>query len=86
MTFNSFTSRTLRLVQTASISIYAMSALALIAFTIGCAIGFAQWLALPVTIGKTHYADAGMWVQVGLTLALSSLVFMIPTDNRILNL
>ena len=86
MTFNSFTSRTLRLVQTASISIYALSALTLITFTIGCAIGFTQWLALPVKIGETLYADAGMWIQVGLTLALSSLVFMIPTDNRILNL
>lgn len=86
MTFNSIASRTLRLVQAASISIYALTALALIAFTIVCALGFAQWLEMPMTVGETLYSDAGMWIQIGLTLALSSLVFMIPTNRRILNL
>lgn len=86
MTFNTLSSRARRLVQALSIMVFALTALGLILCAVGAALGFLPWLNLPLAFGETLYANAGMWVQIGVATAFSSLVFMLPTNKRIMTL
>ena len=86
MTLNAISTRFWKAVQTVSIAVYAAAALALIVYSIACALGLFSWITLPITIGDTTYAQAGMYAQIALTAAFSSLVFMIPTNTRIMAL
>lgn len=55
-------------------------------YTLASALGFAPWLVLPLTFGDVTYPLAGIWVQIGVTVAVAVWAFFLPTNARILAL
>ena len=49
-------------------------------------VGYAPWLSIPVTYGETAYPDAGIYVQLGLTVLAFGLCFFLPGNARIMRL
>lgn len=50
------------------------------------ALGQIPWPSLPVNWGNDAWPDAGMWMQVGLTLLLLCLCFFLPANARMARL
>lgn len=61
-------------------------AIALVAYTISCGLGHSAWLHLPLTFGNTTYADAGIFVQSGVTAFAASMLFYLPSNMRVMAL
>lgn len=49
-------------------------------------LGLTDWLYMPITLGETVYPLAGVAVQSILTAALVTLVFVVPTNARVMSL
>lgn len=58
----------------------------LVAYSMAAAAGLVPWLTLPLTFGTTTYADAGMWIQIGVASLALSLMFFLPGNARIMAL
>lgn len=61
-------------------------ALALLAYTVACAAGRAEWLSLPLTFGATTFEGGGMVLQTGMTALAVGLCFFLPSNARIMAL
>ena len=75
-----------RIMQILAIGILGVASAGLVGSAIAAALGVIPWLTLPLTFGETQVADAGMYLQIGLGILTASLLFMIPSNNRILAL
>ena len=75
-----------RVMQIIAMSAIAALSIAMITITAGAALGLIPWLSLPLTFGETSLANAGMWVQILLTVLVASLLFVIPANSRIISL
>jgi len=73
---------TMRGFQSAAIVTAAAIAIATLGYTLACALGGASWLSLPMTFGETTLAEFGMYLQIGVTVLLVAVAFMIPTNMR----
>lgn len=73
----------LRAVTTAA---FAILALGLLTVTLLAAFGLLPWLTLPLTFGETTFAQAGIWVQVGLTVLVFALLAYLPANRQVLAL
>lgn len=58
----------------------------LVAYSVAAAAGLVPWLTLPLTFGTATYADAGMWIQIGVASLALSLMFFLPGNARIMAL
>lgn len=66
--------------------VLAIVALAAIAYTLASAFGVMPWLTFSATFGEWSMPQAGMVVQIALTVILASLLFFMPSANRIIAL
>ncbi len=66
--------------------LYAVSGIALLGYTIACAMGQAPWLSLPVQFGDNPPLDIGTGVQIGVTALVLGLIAYLPSNQRILRL
>ena len=55
-------------------------------WSLAAAVGFAPWLQLNVGLGGTGSVDAGLAVQLALSLLLLGLCFFIPMNDRVMRL
>ena len=62
------------------------AALAMLGYTLLCALGVLPWLVMPLSFGPTSYAEAGVWLQSGVTALLLMLLFFVPSTGRVLRL
>ena len=62
------------------------AALTLVAYAAACALGLAPWLVLDLRFGDYLVPDAGMLVQLSLTLIVLLLCFFLPTNARVMAL
>lgn len=82
MRISTFIHYTLKAFHGAAIFAAGSVAIATVGYTLACAFGFAPWLSLPMMFGETLLANFGMYLQIGLTVVLASVAFMIPTNMR----
>ncbi len=75
-----------RLLHATALFIVAVIAFAAVFYTLLCIIGLADWLTLAVTFGGLTHADAGPWVQSGVTLVVGAMAFFLPTNARMMAL
>ena len=75
----------LRILHTVTLFVVAIAAVAAAGYTLLCALGAAPWLSVQAGIGGT-VSDAGMWVQIGLTVLLGVMALFLPTNARIAQL
>lgn len=70
------------------LSVFTIAAMAIasIAYALACVLGLAPWLTLSVTFGTLAIPQAGMYLQIGLTVVLAAMAFYLPTQRRILAL
>lgn len=66
-------------------SVTALAAV-LTGYGLACAFGAAPWLSLEMRFGETLVPQAGMLVQLAVTLLTLSLLFYLPTNARVLAL
>ncbi|WP_050930518.1 hypothetical protein [Aestuariivita boseongensis] len=85
-TFRSIWAVALYLLQRLSIAIIAVTALSLAGYSIACAIGAAPWLTLDVQFGSYRLDQAGIYVQLALTLFAATLLFYLPSHARMMAL
>ncbi|MHA6344102.1 DNA repair protein [Roseivivax sp. CAU 1761] len=74
------------LMQRLTALVLATIALSLLAYTIACALGRADWLALDLTFGATVLEGAGPAVQIALTALAVGLCFFLPSNARVMAL
>jgi hypothetical protein len=85
----SFQSAALRVTQGFhALSLFVISALAFAAVAIAvlCALGIMPWLTMTATFGPYQFHEAGMIVQLGVTVILTLMLFFVPSSIRVLNL
>lgn len=75
-----------RIMQILAIGILGVASAGLVGSAIAAALGVIPWLTLPLTFGDTQVAEAGTYLQIGLGILTASLLFMIPSNKRILAL
>lgn len=63
-----------------------MLTLGLIAASVMAALGWLPWPTLYLSFGTAALPDAGMWVQLGLTLLFVALCFYLPANSRMARL
>jgi hypothetical protein len=78
----SYLQLTLRVLQGAAIFAAATLAIAMLTYTIFCAFGATAWLSFPMTFGEMTVLNAGMYMQIGLTVLVCAVALMIPTNMR----
>ena len=61
-------------------------AFGLLAATLAAAVGMLPWPTLALYFGAVALPQAGMWVQVGLTVLMVALVFYLPSNLRMARL
>ena len=67
-------------------AIVATLGLAALAYTVASATGFAPWLEMTATFGGIAYPQAGVVVQIAVTVVLVGLCFFLPANARIMAL
>jgi hypothetical protein len=85
----SFQSAALRATQAfhaLSLFLISVAAFAAIGIALLCALGVMPWLTMTATFGPYAFPQAGMAVQLGLTVLLTLMLFFVPSSIRILNL
>ncbi len=75
-----------RICHALSLFLIAAFAVALVFYTIMCALGLSPWFTMPLTFGETTFPNAGMYVQIVLTVLVGSMAFYLPTNARIMAL
>ena len=75
-----------RLCHAMSLFLVATVAMALVFYTVMCAFGQSPWFTMPLTFGETTFLDAGMYLQIILTVLVGSMAFYLPTNARIMAL
>lgn len=63
-----------------------LSAVAAVAYTSLCALGFAPWLELELAVAGEPLENAGVWVQSALTTLAVMLAFYLPSAKRMMTL
>ena len=61
-------------------------ALGLVAASVAAAMGVLPWPELSLAFGGTSVAQAGMWVQLGVTVLVVALTFYLPANSRMAGL
>ena len=77
------------LLQTFAIGAIALLAAGALAATLGAALGLLPWLSLPMTFGEAPLettVEAGRWFQIGATVLLVALGFLVPSSLRVMRL
>ena len=72
--------------QRVALILFALLAVALVSATVLAAAGYLPWIELAVTWGDASIPNAGMYVQIGLTVFAITLCFFLPSNARILQL
>ncbi len=75
-----------RIVHLLALLIIATTAIAATFYTGLTAFDLAPWLQTTVTFGDIAYPNAGIYLQISMTVALIALAFVIPTNARIVAL
>ena len=78
--------QTSRVLHMASLFLVGAIGLAAVTYTILSALGVMPWLTLSATFGETVITDAGMFLQIALTVIAASFIFFLPTNARIVSL
>jgi hypothetical protein len=86
MPISSITDLAGRVMQTVAIAVLAALAFGLLAVSIAASVGFLPWFTFAMTVGDATVLNAGMFSQLIVTAAVFSLLFMAPTNARILKL
>lgn len=74
------------LMQRLALAVFALSALALLAATIMAALGQWSWISAPLQYQGQPIENAGMYLQLGLTVVAVGLCFFLPSNRRIMTL
>ncbi len=72
--------------QTTTIALIAGLAIAMTGFTLASAVGVLPWLTVPMSFGDVVLVNAGMYIQIGLSVFLIGLATTIPSTIRIMRL
>ena len=72
--------------QRIALILFALLAVALVSAMVLAAAGYLPWIELAVTWGDASIPNAGMYVQIGLTVFAITLCFFLPSNARILQL
>jgi len=75
-----------RICHAVALFLVAAIAMALVFYTVMCAFGLSPWFTLPLTFGETVFLNAGIFIQVILTVLVGSMAFYLPTNARIMAL
>jgi len=82
----SYASKATHLLQSLTLGALILTAFALLASCVAAALGVLPWLTLPITFGETLFANAGMYLQIGVAMFVSSLLFFVPLNRRVMQL
>ncbi len=77
---------TRNIMQWGALLVFVSAAIALALSTLLAALGILPWLELPLSYGGAPVAEAGLYLQVGLTVLALGLCFFLPTNLRVLRL
>ncbi len=75
-----------RVMQTVAQGVVAVLALALVGATIAATFGLLPWPQIALFFGGAALPQAGMWVQIGLTVLVVMLVIFLPSNLRMARL
>lgn len=75
-----------RQVQVIVMVLIAVAALALVVATVGAFLGQLPWVEIYASFGGTQLAEAGKYLQIGLTVLFVLLAFYLPANHRIMQL
>ena len=56
------------------------------AYSAAAALGYVNWLTMPLTFGDQVVPQAGIYIQLGLTVLALGLMFFLPSNARIMTL
>lgn len=74
------------MMQRLALLVFAVAALIMFGATIGAAFGVLPWIQMTVRWDGATIANAGMYVQIGLTIVAIGLCFFLPSNRRIIQL
>ncbi|MDF1728151.1 MAG: DNA repair protein [Sulfitobacter sp.] len=69
-----------------ALALFALAAVFAVGATVMAALGLWPWLEAPLSYGGEPVQNAGMFLQIGLTLLVVSLCVYLPTNTRVLRL
>jgi len=84
--FSGYALTAVRLVQSLALTALVVAALAMLLWSALAAVGIWPWLGLELTLGETVVQNAGLYVQIGLTVLAIGLCVFLPANARILSL
>ncbi|KQI68760.1 DNA repair protein [Loktanella sp. 3ANDIMAR09] len=76
----------IQIMHAVSLFVVAVLAVAALVFTALSALGVTGWLTVEASLGGVPYPQAGMWLQIGLTVLLAAMAFFLPTNARMMAL
>lgn len=74
------------LIQRLALAVFAVAALALLAASVMAALGQWSWISLSLQYQGAPVANAGMYVQIGLTVLAVAICFFLPSNARVMRL
>jgi hypothetical protein len=74
------------LMQRLALFVFAIAALALVCATVGAAFGALPWIQMNLRWDGLTVPNAGMFVQIGLTILAVGICFFLPSNRRIIQL
>ncbi|MFK7835064.1 MAG: DNA repair protein [Sulfitobacter sp.] len=74
------------LMQRLALVVFVLAALALLGASVMAALGQWSWISLPLQYQGLPVENAGMYVQIGLTVIAVGLCFFLPSNRRIMQL
>lgn len=86
MSHKSLVARSHRVLHSVSLVLILVIGLAAMGLTAASALGYLPWLTFTATFGEIAYPQAGMIVQIVVTIILASLFFFMPSAGRIMSL
>lgn len=72
--------------QYAALALIITSTIGLVGYTMASALGLVPWLSMPLTFGETVLPQAGIAVQIAVTVLALCLCFYLPANGRMLAL
>lgn len=72
--------------QRAALVVFVLGALTLLGASVLAGVGYLPWLGLRLDFGGQQIENAGMYVQIGITVLAIGLCFFLPSNRRIMQL
>ena len=86
MSQSGFSGLFVRSSQALAFFVIVFAAAGLVAYSLLCVLQMAPWLTMSASFGDTTFPNAGIAVQLAVTVLFASLIFFVPAANRVMAL